>query len=66
LSTEMVIRSWRDPEFRKQLAAQGLVPPHPSGEDLAEDWSTGFDQEVGSTVAQSCGGTISSAARCCC
>lgn len=63
---ELVIRSWRDPEFRKRLAAEGMAPAHPSGEDLARDWSAGFDQEVGSTVNQSCGGTIHSAARCCC
>jgi mersacidin/lichenicidin family type 2 lantibiotic len=66
MSNESVVRSWRDPEFRKQLAAEGGAPAHPSGEVLAEDWSTGFDPEVGFTAAITCGGTSKSAARCCC
>ncbi len=67
MSVESVIRSWRDPEFRKQLAAEGEAPSHPSGEVLAEDWAAGFDPEVGFTAQLTCGSTsVKSAARCCC
>ncbi len=71
MSNEMIIRAWKDDEFRASLsdAERALLPEHPAG--LIELSDTDLDQvtggrapQTGDTCLRTC--TVSNYEQCCC